>query len=96
MKKKRGRPLTFTLKTEKRVVKLLQTSAALAWPLDREDIAKLFGNLVRTLKIKTQFRNGVPGKDFIRAFLKRHSLYVSLRKPELLKIAEQRPSTLML
>ncbi|KAH3802643.1 hypothetical protein DPMN_156321 [Dreissena polymorpha] len=47
------------------------------------------GRIVRKLGIKSPFRNGVPGKDWIAGFLKRHP-YVSLRTPQALSTCRAR------
>lgn len=41
--KMRCRPKTFPTETEAHVAQLLQTTAALGWPLDRADLADVFG-----------------------------------------------------
>ena len=84
--KTKGRPRTFSRETEAHVVKLLKTTAALGWPLDRADLTELFTNLVQKAGMKTQFSSGRPGKDFIRAFLNRHKEDLSLKKTEILKL----------
>ena len=83
---KRGRPTTLTCKMENRLVTVLKTAALLGWPLDRNDVAGVVSNVCSSLAIKNTFKDGMPGRDFISSFLKRHKSEISLRKAEVLKV----------
>ena len=59
--------------------------AKLGWPLDRQDIADFIGAFVEESKIKNQFVDGKPSRDFMLGFLKRNKSKLATRRGEILK-----------
>jgi hypothetical protein len=58
----------------------VKTLAKLGFGLSRKEILELVGQFVRTNKVKTPFKEGIPAEDWFLNLKKRHNL--SIRKPE--------------
>ncbi|CAL4148936.1 unnamed protein product [Meganyctiphanes norvegica] len=82
-----GRKLTFTQKEEENIVEVVITIANLGWGCDRKDIAQIICNYSKSMNLKTQFKNHMPGKDFMIDFMKRHKGKISTRRAETLKLS---------
>ena len=59
----------------------------LGWPVHRDDIARIIGSYCKLIGRKTSFKNGIPGKDYMICFLRRHKGDLSTKKAETLKFS---------
>ncbi|KAL5010141.1 hypothetical protein ScPMuIL_012446 [Solemya velum] len=84
-----GRPSVLPLEVENRLVEKLKIAAQQGFGLTRRMLQVRVARLVRSLKIKTPFRNGVPGKDWLAGFLARHP-DLTIRKPSALSTVRAR------
>ena len=83
--KKGGLPFTLSEQEERRIVN--KFCAELGWPLDRDDISKFIGEFCQRIGKKTRFKDGKPGQDFLRDFLRRNNDQLSTRRGEILKVS---------
>ena len=85
--KKGGLPFTLNEQEERRIVNIIKFCAELGWPLDRDDISKFIGEFCQRMSKKTRFKDGKPGQDFLRDFLRRNNDQLSTRRGEILKVS---------
>ena len=69
---------------ENHIVTCLKARAKVGYPCDKQELLNVVGEYVKENQLKTRFRDGIPGEDWYRAFMKRHPS-LSLKKPELLQ-----------
>ncbi|XP_052278809.1 uncharacterized protein LOC127877190 [Dreissena polymorpha] len=84
-----GRPTVIPAEVEVELVEKIKRAANMGFGITRRMLLVKIGRIVRKLGIKSPFRNGVPGKDWIAGFLKRHP-DVSLRTPQALSTCRAR------
>lgn len=73
-------------RVEGHLVNCLKTRAKMGHPCHKEELKVLVGEYVTRLKIKTPFKNNIPGDCWYQNFMKRHPS-LSLKEPELLQKA---------
>ena len=81
-----GRPTALTNEEEKAVVGTILYYADRGMPMRRSRVAEVIALLVETLseerKNALPFRDGVPGRNFLRGFIKRHRQSLRVCVPE--------------
>ena len=75
-----GKQPVFSKDVEDRLAEKIKGAASMGMGLSRQQIIAKAAQLARTMKIKTPFKNGIPGKDWVDGFLRRHP-DLSLRSP---------------
>lgn len=84
--KKRGRKPTLSKKEEENIITVLNTAAAVGWPLDRTDVSDIISKYCEKIKRKTQFKDGKAGREYIMDFFKRHKTRLRTKRAKPLKI----------
>ncbi|VDI54723.1 Hypothetical predicted protein [Mytilus galloprovincialis] len=77
----RGRKPALPLELENSIVKSVKRASQLGVGISRRQLLARTGTLVKKLKIKTPFKNSIPGKDWWQNLKERHTDLV-IRKPE--------------
>ena len=83
----RGRKRTLTDDEENFIIDNAKDAGDLGWPVHRDDLARIIGDYCKAIGRKTAFKNGIPGRDFMISFMKRHKNQLSTRRAETLKVA---------
>ena len=78
---KPGRKPVLPIEVENKIVEKTLSAAQCGFGFSRQLLAAKVCNVTKKLKIKTPFRNGIPGYDWWKGFKDRHP-EVSLRTPE--------------
>lgn len=78
--------LALSAKDEIDLVNCIKAPARLGYPCNKEDIIGIVSQFVKANKIKTPFKNDIPGSDWYYSFLSRHAS-LSFKKPEHLQKA---------
>lgn len=76
----KGRQTVFPQDVEDALAEKVKTAASQGFGITRLQFAAKAGRLANALSLKTPFRNGIPGKDWVYSFMKRHP-DISLRTP---------------
>ena len=79
--RKSGRSTVFSAEVENHIVKKAQTASSQGFGISRKQLFRKAGRLAQTMKIKTPFKNGIPGQAWWGGFRRRNPELV-LRKPE--------------
>nr|XP_047137564.1 MFS-type transporter clz9-like [Hydra vulgaris] len=82
--KREGRKSVLSDNDETMIVAAAQYCQRYGLPLDSLDINNLVAQFCTAMRMKTLFKNGIPGKDWIISFRKRHVDKLRLHKPEIL------------
>ncbi|VDI62466.1 Hypothetical predicted protein [Mytilus galloprovincialis] len=77
----RGRKPALPLELENSIGKSVKRASQLGVGISRRQLLARTGTLVKKLKIKTPFKNSIPGKDWWQNLKERHTDLV-IRKPE--------------
>ncbi|XP_065648065.1 uncharacterized protein LOC136077840 [Hydra vulgaris] len=91
--KREGRKNVLSDNDETMIVAAAQYCQRYGLPLDSFDICNLVGQFCTTMRMKTPFKNGIPGKDWIISFKKRHVDKLRLRRPEILTFSRAKSLT---
>ncbi|XP_065654665.1 uncharacterized protein LOC136081288 [Hydra vulgaris] len=91
--KREGRKNELSDNDETMIVAAAQYCQRYGLPLDSLDICNLVGQFYTTMRMKTPFKNGIPGKDWIISFKKRHVDKLRLCKPEILTFSRAKSLT---
>ena len=75
-----GKKPVLPLAIEEELAKSINNAASKGFGITRLQLQTKVKILTQTLNLKTPFKNGIPGKDWLSAFQKRHGL--SVRKPQ--------------
>ena len=75
------RPKTLTDKEEGDIVECLLARAKFGYPCDKKELLNLVGEYVKEYRINNAFKEGIPGQDWYKGFMKRHPC-LSLKKAE--------------
>ena len=86
---KAGAQPVFPKEVEDCISAKIKEAAQSGFGVSRMQLAAKAAQIARQMRIKTPFRNGVPGKDWISAFRKRHP-DLSLRSPTALSTVRAR------
>ena len=87
-----GRPPVLTATQEAEIVETCQIFSEWGFGLTKSDIVNVIGDYFRHTKHPNPFRDGVPGDDWWRLFMKRHP-ELSKRKPQTLQIVRAKAAT---
>lgn len=82
---KLGRPLELGAAAEAALVKCLKMCASFQYPMRRKDLQDLVQSYVVENGVNTRWKDGRPGKGWIRKFQKRWRHEVKLKKPTNIK-----------
>ena len=82
-----GRRPNLNKNEEDDIVTVVSTASSLGWPCDRNDICEIIGKYCRRMNRVTQFKNYMPGEDFMINFFKRHKAKLTKRKAVTLKVS---------
>ena len=77
-----GRPKEINEEMEKYLVHGIQYLGSIGWPLEVGDISKVIKLFLDNARKNKRFKDNLPGKDWVRSFLKRHKSEISKRKLE--------------
>ncbi|KAK9679574.1 hypothetical protein QE152_g39892 [Popillia japonica] len=83
-----GRPTSLSIQDETELAEYLSKLEKYGFGLSRKEVMDLVGEYVKSNKIKTPFKDGIPNKDWLIAFMRRQNL--SIKKPEDVEIARRR------
>ena len=83
--RKVGPPTALTQDEEGLLVTAILTAQKANQPMIREDIKCMVMEFMSAIQRKSQFKDGKPGKKWMRSFLLRHP-EISLRSPEILEV----------
>ncbi|XP_033725586.1 uncharacterized protein LOC117315461 [Pecten maximus] len=75
-----GKRPFFPLEVENEVAEKIKIAGRMGFGITRSQLCLKMARLVTAMKLKSPFRNGVPGNDWLEGFSKRHP-DVSLRSP---------------
>lgn len=87
-KHNKGRPTNIPITEEMKLANGLRTLEKWGFGLSRKEVFELVGKFINENKIKTNFKNGVPGEDWFLYFKKRHNL--SLKIPQNVEYARKK------
>jgi hypothetical protein len=79
---KMGRTLALDQQTENSLVKYCIYMAQKGFPLTRKILGVLALQSIKQMKVKNPFSEAGPSRKWVRSFLKRHTLQLSLRTPD--------------
>jgi hypothetical protein len=80
-----GRPTVLSEDEEKLIVTAILTVQKANQPINRATVKTMVQEFITSINRETPFKDGKPGKKWMRSFFKRHSQLV-LRKPEVLEV----------
>ena len=81
-----GRPVAISAEEEKLLVERILLASEWGFPMSTKDLKSLVKNYLDSLGVvNSRFKENYPGKDWIKAFLNRHSDLLSVRTANLLK-----------
>ena len=83
----KGRKPSLFKKEESNIVTTIITLADLGWPTDQMDVAMIIGNYCKDMNRETQFKNNMPGTDYMKAFFKKHESRLTRRRAKPLKVS---------
>jgi hypothetical protein len=75
-----GRPTCISREDERKLAEGLKTMEQWGFGLSRAEVLGLVGEFVTSSKIKTPFKNNIPGDEWFSSFKQRHNL--SIKKPQ--------------
>jgi hypothetical protein len=75
-----GRPTCISREDERKLAEGLKTMEQWGFGLSRAKVLGLVGEFVTSNKIKTPFKNNIPGDEWFSSFKQRHNL--SIKKPQ--------------
>ncbi|KAJ3619046.1 hypothetical protein MTP99_005835 [Tenebrio molitor] len=75
-----GRPTCISREDERKLAEGLKTMEQWGFGLSRAEVLGLVGEFVTSNKIKTPFKNNIPGDEWFSSFKQRHNL--SIKKPQ--------------
>lgn len=75
-----GKQTVFPLEVENDIAQKIKEAGKMGFGITRAHLCMKVSRLAMAMKLKTPFRNGIPGKDWVDGFKKRHP-DVSLRSP---------------
>ena len=82
--KRQGRNTVLSYEEEDILVHALQYTASCGFPQDSDDIKEMVRTFCEKLDRENPFKDGIPGKEWLNAFAKRHASKPAQRKSELL------------
>ena len=80
-----GRPPVVPPKLEEKLVETAKKAAEMGFGISRKQFFAKTGQLVKNLKLKTPFKNDIPGKDWFTGVKGRHPDFV-IKKPQKLSV----------
>ena len=83
-KKRQGWKTVLSYEEEDILVHALQYTASCGFPQDSGDIKEMVRTFCEKLDRENPFKDGIPGKEWLNAFKKRHALKLAQCKPKLL------------
>lgn len=83
-----GRSTVIPLEMENELASGIRTMEKWGWGLSRKEIFRIVGDYVRRNRLKTPFKDGVPGEDWFLGFTKRHNF--SIKKPQSVEYARKK------
>ena len=66
---------------------MVSAASDLGWPCDHGKVAEIIGKFCRNINKGTQFKNDIPGKDFMIGFFKRHKQVLRKKRASILKVS---------
>lgn len=88
VKKGKGRTTALSSEQEAKLANGIKCLEKWGFGLSRKETLELVGRFVKDNKIKTPFKNSIPGEDWFLAFKKRHKL--SLKLPQCVEFARKK------
>lgn len=82
-----GRKSAFTDEEEQRMASTIRTMCRLGFSLTSNELMSIVSDFVRKNNIQTPFKDGRPGPDWLKLFMKRNAL--SLKKAEMISTARK-------
>lgn len=83
-----GRPPVIPAEHESRLASALKTMERWGFGITRQELFQIVAEFVTINKVKTPFRNNIPGDDWFIYFKKRHNL--SIKKPQSVEYARKK------
>lgn len=87
IKDTRGRPTEIDVENERRLATGLRTLEKYGFALSAKETTTVVSKFIVSNKLKTSFKDNVPGYDRLSAFLKRNKL--SLKKPQAVEMSRK-------
>ncbi|CAH2090782.1 unnamed protein product [Euphydryas editha] len=82
-----GRKTTLPSEVEMNLASCLHIMETYGFELTRAEVLDMVGEYIKQNNIPSSFKNGVPGKDWLVSFSKRHHL--SIKKPQAVEYAQK-------
>ncbi|KAF6199365.1 hypothetical protein GE061_007391 [Apolygus lucorum] len=83
-----GRAPVFSKEVEEKMAHCIKTMNKWGFGLSKREFLEVVGEFVNSNKLKTPFKDGLPGDDFYQGFSRRHNL--SLQKPQAVEVKRKK------
>lgn len=83
-----GRPTAIQYDEEKKIAEGIKTMEKWGFGLSKKEVLHTIGRYVIENKIKTPFKDGIPGDDYFNRFKK--TFHLSQKKPQCVEVARKK------